>query len=671
MTLVSSVYAQSMQELQKMKSEYEQLKTNQIQPQFNEANDIENIDTEARIPRQTTIIPFSIDQDLEQDKILYYGYDFFTKRDTVSFWENLSTPDNYLLGPGDELIISLWGETQQRLSYIINREGTIYDDKVGLLNLSGRTIKDSQDYLKAQFGRIYSTLNGNKPSSFLDVSLGELRSINVNFVGEVSYPGVYPIHPFSNVITGLIQAGGVDTTGSLREVMINRNGEIITKVDFYDFFLLGDSSPSIQLRDQDIIIVPPRLSSIRIDSAIVRPGIYESKSGETIKDIIKYAGGLSYDASDIIGVRQIIPMINRKNGQNFKSFYIKHSNSDDHLINNGDQIIINKMFNEIQEVEIIGQVKKPGTYFYSPNMKLLDLFDLASGYKDSSFWKTIYHSRGELVRRNPTERYETVFEINLTELIKDNPQHNLLLQNLDRFVIHANPNYFEKNNILITGEVNIPGAYPLSSENESLKSLLKKAGGLTNTALENGISIFRDEKYFDFEYNNQNQVEIDKIYSLTGNTNPQDQLDTNNDDIEKESSENSRLRVAWNNTDILLMPGDSIVVREKTNTIFVRGSVYNSGVIEFRKGKSLRYYINAAGGLTELGNKNGIIILYPNGLISPKKWYNNPKVMEGSIIIVNQKVPETPFDITQFATNWTSIISSIITAIILSKQISA
>ena len=110
------------------------------------------------------------------------------------------------MGPGDELIISLWGETQLRENYTISKDGKIYDEKVGLLNLTGRTIEDARKYLSAQFGRVYATLNGKTPTTFMDVSLGELRSINVNFVGQVEYPGVYPIHPFSTVITGLIQA---------------------------------------------------------------------------------------------------------------------------------------------------------------------------------------------------------------------------------------------------------------------------------------------------------------------------------------------------------------------------------------------------------------------------------------------------------------------------------
>ena len=117
------------------------------------------------------------------------------------------------------------------------------------------------------------------------------------------------------------------------------------------------------------------------------------------------------------------------------------------------------------------------------------------------------------------------------------------------------------------------------------------------------------------------------------------------------------------------MPGDSIIIKEKTSTVFVTGAVYNPGVVEYQRGKSARFYINAAGGVTQIGNKKGVIVLYPNGVVKPKKWYSTPKIKEGSTIIINEKEAIVPFNMTQFATNWTSIISSMITAVVLSKQL--
>ena len=217
--------------------------------------------------------------------------------------------------------------------------------------------------------------------------------------------------------------------------------------------------------------------------------------------------------------------------------------------------------------------------------------------------------------------------------------------------------FFEKENIQVVGEVNVPGSYPIISDGESLNSLLLRSGGLTTKALKNGITIYRDKKYFEFNFSNKS------ILNETNNNN------LNTLDEHDEIIGNDKLRVAWENKNISLMPGDSIIVKEKTTTVFIDGSVYNPGVLEFRDKKSLRYYINAAGGLTNRADKKGIVVLYANGIVNPKKWYNSPKILEGCTIIVNEKLPEEPFDMTQFATNWTSIISSMITAIILSQQL--
>ena len=234
---------------------------------------------------------------------------------------------------------------------------------------------------------------------------------------------------------------------------------------------------------------------------------------------------------------------------------------------------------------------------------------------------------------------------------------NIMLQNLDRFVVHANLNFFEKKNVQILGEVNIPGSYPLISDNETLESLLKRAGDLTSKALSSGIAIYRDKKYF--ELTNQGLMGGNTTENTTPP--PPNQIDENA----------SKVRVAWQNESITLMPGDSVVVKETTQTVNVSGNVYNPGLIEYRPGRSLQYYLNSAGGVTDRGNKKGIIVVYASGVVNPKKWYSTPKIEDGATIIVNAKELREPFDLTQFATNWTTIITSMITAIVLSQQVAS
>ncbi len=640
-------FSQSLQEMQKMKSEYEKMRQQSrlnIPLEDQELNQIGN----AIDPSQVRIAPYLEEniQDTTSLESKYFGYNFFTKRDTVGFWENLSIPNNYILGPGDEIIVSLWGETSLRQSFTISRSGKIYDEKVGILNISGKSIDQSKEYILTQFGRIYSTLNGEKPSTFLDISLGSLKSINVNFVGEVNFPGVYAIHPFSNVITGLIQAGGVDTTGSLRSIKIKRKNKVHKTIDLYDYLLKGNISNDIQLKDQDIVLVEIRKSTIYIDSSVYKPGVYESINGESVRDLIDYAGGIKIISSGKIDVKRILPHDYRYNEKlNNENFYIDYKKSHEVLVQDGDRLTINKMLENTKQVEMIGQVKKPGLYNYYEGMTLYDLIELGGGFNDSTFWKSVYHSQAEIVRRDPSSRYEKVIKIDLSKINNTQLYKSIKLQNLDRFVVHSNLNFFEKKNVQINGEVNIPGTYPLVLDGESLQNLIDRAGGLTNKALKNGISIYRHKDYFDIN-NQRNTLE------------------------ENLTAEDERIRVAWQSEKITLMPGDSIIIKEKTGTINVFGEVYNPGLIEFKDGKSLRRYINDAGGITELGNKSGVVVVYANGVVVPNRWYNSPKILDGCTIIINRKEERESFDITQFATNWTQIVSSLITAVVLSQQIS-
>lgn len=621
--LIIPLSAQSVQELQRLKSEYEKFQKGQGKLQAPGA--VEEIDPETGLPRRAQITPYEfeeIDEDLVDIGLKHFGYDFFTRRDTIAFWENLPTPANYLLGPGDELVISLWGETQLRETYTVNRDGKIYDSKVGLLNITGKTISEARQYLKDQFGRIYATLKGKTATTFIDVSLGELRSINVNFVGQVKYPGVYPIHPFSTVITGLIQAGGVDTTGSLRNIQIKRNGSLYSSIDLYDYFLKGDYPDNIQLRDQDIVVIPVRTSEIRVDSAVVNPGIYESNDGESIYDLIQYAGGLTPNAAGKIGLSRIKPMEERDSNGAYEARYIDINNAKLVPVQNGDQISVRHLFREKQLVEIIGQVKVPGIYHYYEGMTFGQLIKLGGGFDDSTFWKSVYHDQAEIIRRNPDSRYEEVIAVNLDGVLNRDGSNDIPLQNLDRVVIHANLNYFEKENVKILGEVKIPGSYPILNDNESLQSLVNRAGGFTLKSFEGGIEIYRDS-----------------------------------------------LRVAWKNLNLPLMAGDSVVVKEKPGTVFVTGEVYNPGLIEFDSRKSLRKYINLAGGISKDGDKNDVIVIYANGEVVPDHRLSTPKIKDGSTIIVNQKEPTKPFDATQFANTTLSLLSSLVTILVLSKQL--
>ena len=425
--LLSPLVSQNMQDLQRLQDQYEQQsRVRDIQGQ--EAESSNNFDIRSSQPREILVSPFfNTFLDSTSIKTDYFGYDFFSKRDSVIFWENLPTPKGYILGPGDEIVISLWGQTKIRENYIISKEGDIYDGKVGLINLGGKSIESAAKYLINQYKEVYSTLGGNTPKTFFDLSLGRLGSINVNFVGECIYPGVYALHPYSNLITGLIHSGGVDTTGSLRKIKIKRASGKVINVDLYNYFLKGSVPKNIQLKDQDIVLVPVRESTVTINESVYRPGIYEGLKNETIFDLISYAGGNKPNSSDIIGVKRIAPSYSNVNvNKKIENFYISLDASKTKNISDGDLITVEAIPEDINEVEIVGRVKKPGKYYFFPEMRILDLIDLSGGMSDSTYALSMYED-AQLVRREPERRYEKVIPVKLSEIEKDDNKKNILL----------------------------------------------------------------------------------------------------------------------------------------------------------------------------------------------------------------------------------------------------
>lgn len=656
--LLSPLVSQNIQDLQRLQEQYEQ-QSRVRDIQGLEAGSSNNLDIESSQPREVLVSPFfDAFLDSSSNNTYYFGYDFFSKRDSVIFWENLPTPNDYILGPGDEIVISLWGQTKIRENYIISKEGDIYDDKVGLINLGGKSIESAAKYLINQYKEVYSTLGGNPPKTFFDLSLGRLGSINVNFVGECIYPGVYALHPYSNLITGLIHSGGVDTTGSLRKIKIKRASGKIINVDLYDYFLKGNLPKNIQLKDQDIVLVPVRESTVTINESVYRPGIYEGLKNETIFDLISYAGGNRPNSSNMIGIKRIVSSkINVDVNKKFENYYISLDASKTKNISDGDLITVKAISENVNEVEVVGRVKKPGKYYFFPGMRILDLIDLSGGMNDLTYALSMYDD-AQLVRREPDRRYEKVIPIKLSELDKADNKKNILLKNLDRLVIHKNSDFFSQENVKIFGEVKIPGSYPLISDGETLNSIISRSGGMTQKALINGVEIYRDSRYF-----NSGMLFSDQ------NSNDSENFNIDDGTLNATDEKVNKIRVAWQNLNIKLMPGDSVIVKESTGSVNVSGEVYNPGLIEYQKNKSMNYYINSSGGLTPIGNKKDIIVIYANGVIVPKRWYGTPRIEDGSTIIVNPKPIQEPFNITQFATNWTSIISSVVTAVVLAKQL--
>ena len=547
--------------------------------------------------------------------LAYFGYNIFTQRDSMAFWQNLPAPDNYILGPGDELEISLWGEALLNNRYTINRNGNIYVERVGLIELAGKPTSNAREAIKNKFKQSFGTLRGKNPSSFIEITLNATKAINVHFIGEVNTPGFYLVHPFSSIVTGLIQAGGVKTTGSLRNILIRRNGETITELDLYDYILDGNLNDNIQLRENDVVVVPVRKSTIEIEGAVYRPGIYESHGQETLIQLINYSGGLKYNASQQITLKRILPLEERSENEAFVNQFLFNLNQLDAIYaQDGDQIQIHSIVESSNEVQIFGKVKRGGTYKYTNDMTLMDLLKLAGGLEDSLFIKTMYLDEVNIVRKNENSLFNENIKINLRNHLQNNTIPNIKLANNDIVIIRTNNNLQSTNNIKIVGDVIYPGVYALTNINESLQSIIDRAGGFTNKAFKEGIKVIRDTLY-----------------------------------------------VIWDDYSLPLMNGDSIFVGEKSGVIEIKGSVYNPGLVKYSKGRSIMSYINSAGGIKPTGNKRDILIVYANGDVKPnKRLFFRPKIKEGTNIIVNPKPEREQFILNEFLRDTASIVSSLV-----------
>ncbi len=590
-SLSNLLLGQSLQELKKIEDEYKKILEIQNLQKSDDVIEAEKSASSTSLPNQLVYSRKDIESLLvntqkllkklkvyedSTEKMPYVGYEIFTQRDSLPFWQNLPLPKNYVLGPGDEIIISLWGEINESYTSILNRDGQIYIENIGIINIGGKTVENAKKFILATFSKVYSTLIGSSPRSFIDITLGELKSVNVHFVGFVEIPGVHMVHPFSNIIAGLTQAGGVSSQGTLREIGIIRNGQKIGTFDIYNYLFLGQSIGDFRLIDQDIVHVPPRKSTVSLTGRIGKPGYYEVSGKESIDDLIAIGGGV-----DALAAETVLLYRNNNMFEN-NGYLIKSNEFSNFSLVDGDSLYVPLKPTINKFVQIEGQIKNSGKYPYQKNMKLSELIDATQSFEDVDFMKTVDLTNVIINRRNPEGA--TPISISIDMLNKDE-----FLYNGDHITIPKKTVFQSIESIVITGEIKFPGIFPVNNLT-SLDNVLKQAGGYTDFALEQGIEIFRDS-----------------------------------------------LRIGWDNKNFILNDGDSLNVLKKTGLILVNGEVNVPGYVTFKKGDSIKQYINRAGGFSSFAEPRDVVIIHPNGMASPKKFLSNQKVLEGSTIVVNQR----------------------------------
>ena len=553
----------------------------------------------------------------------YFGYSYF-QRD-INFFDNIPTPSNFKLGPGDEIILSLWGETNSRENFIINKEGLIYYQNIGFINLSNKTIEQAELLLTNELSAIYSTLKEKNNSTNLKIELGKLKSINVYFTGQINTPGISLIHPFSDVFSAIVQAGGINNDGSLRNVQLIRDGKTISMFDFYSLFIKGENTFSeIRILDGDIIHIPVISNRVHIRGSVYNPGWFEPLNNESLLDMITYAGGLKSDASSSAVINILLPIDSRSSDDNArKTKNISLKEFSNISLNNGDSINILSIGNVETTIEILGRVKSPGNYAPS---SLKNVLDIAGGFNDPLYRKTIRDDEITVIRKDENQFYGLEFEIPY------NKSDSFQLMSGDKVFVYENTMYNNLFSISVTGAVNKRGSFQLKS-GMTVQDAIDLAEGFSPLANEEAITVT--------------------------------EIFTSVDDLGNVSEEKNQVNDAT--LDFELTNGSVINVLPLENVVNVEGNIYNPGLITYTRGKTVNKYINLAGGPKPNTLSTKIYVKRANGRIKKVTLFQGigTIVRPGDTIFVPVDPDPKDFDITAFIADIATTLANIAAILII------
>ena len=588
-----------------------------IRQELNNQNlEIDNQNIEPEDSKLSVVeVNVSNDEFVDED---YFGYKYFQRN--ISFFDNVPVPQNFIFGPGDEVIISVWGETNFRKSFTVNREGLIYYEKIGFLNLSNKTISESQIYLKNEFSKIFSTLKGNNSESNLLLEVGQLKSINIYFTGQVSNPGVHLIHPFSDLFSALVQAGGINQNGSLRNIKVLRNNKVIKSVDFYSFFLQGANNfDNLKLIDGDIIHVPTVSQRVEISGEVLNTGFFELLEDDTISDLVRFAGGYTKDASQSAILNLIIPISKRLSDDNaISSLNLNSDRYESFNLNNGDSVKILPISSVESTVDVFGRVKIPGKYSYNSSLK--DVLDLAGGFNDPIFRETINEDEILVLRKDSSSFYSKQF------IIKYDESGNFSLKPEDKILVYEDINYRNNFTYRIEGEVNKPGTYPLL-KGITLEEAIRKAGGLTELSTISNIIV------------EQEFTEIDEFNELNTFTK----------------------NVANATLDFELGSNSIVTALPFENVVSVEGNVFNPGLVAFERGLTMSKAIIQAGGYKPYSMKRSAYVRKANGEVDKANIFlgRTKRLDPGDTVVVPVDPNPDEFDITTFISDLSTTLANI------------
>jgi protein involved in polysaccharide export with SLBB domain len=501
-----------------------------------------------------------------------FGRDIFNNKYlTFEPQMNIATPQNYVLGPGDQLVIDVFGNTQQSEILTISPDGEVTVPNVGPIQVSGLTVSAAQSRIRGKMGKFYT-------DSDIKVTVGQTRTIIVNVMGEVKAPGTYTLSAFSTVFNALYMAGGISDLGTLRNVKVIRNGRQISVVDIYEFILNGRLSGNVRLQDNDVVQVGAYECIVDISGRVKRPMAYEMRKTESLATLLKYSGGFTGDA-----YKKLIRVLRKS--EDLKSVYnVEEFELSDFKMDDGDSVIVDSIINRYKNmVEVRGAVYRPGMYHLGGKISSVrSLIEYASGLSEEAM------TARAVVRRVKSNRTHEVVPIDL-DGIMNGIAADVPLQNEDVLFVPTLAEHQNLRTLTIDGEVICPGTYEYSDK-MAIEDLVLMAGGLTDDASRVKIDVSR--RIIDPQAREASE-EVAKVYSFE--LNPGFSIDYSNS--------------------FFLEPYDVVHVRrspisKKVINVFVEGEVTFEGVYSLeKKNQRLSDVVKSAGGLIPGSNARGARLL--------------------------------------------------------------
>ena len=685
---------------------------------------------------------------------------------------NQATPKNYILGPGDLIYVDIYGESEKYYEATVNPDGFVLLDNIGPVSVSGKSIEEATGIIKNRVSRFYPGLSGSNPRTFLQVTLGNVKTIKVHILGEVRLPGTFTLSAFSTVFNALYAAGGPNENGTLRAIKLMRNNKQIAEIDVYDLLIKGTANLDVQLQDQDVLLVQPFLARAKIKGEVKRPLTFELKPQDNLEDLIRFAGGFTDFAfqdrisisritgnqrsvsdvfqnqfgmfilkgGDEVQVGRILDRYSNrvqikgavfrqgtfaltegltlsqliKNAEGLKGDAytqrasilrtkqdlssevievnlkaILEGSAPDIRLQREDVVRISSIYDIQNEryVQILGEVKRPGTYPFAAGMTPEELILMAGGLQENANTQDV-----EIARRLEDADLGTLANIIPTSVNPDLSinSNSQTLQPFDQVIVRKRSNFNMQRLVAVEGQVNSPGIFAIQSNSDRISDLVRRAGGLNPYAYSKGATLIRRTEFFNTEseqIRRQRNLEALRMRLIEdpNNSEAQEELlqrlfkdlpkekpsvvDTLLSNAKKESLDQIAAEtpgfavkikeseaVAINlekilsnpgsEEDLLLEEGDILTIPKLLQTVRMRGDVVYPTTIRHQQGKGLKHYINSAGGFERRANRKQTYVVYANGAVKRTKGFmgirSYPSVEPGAEVIVPTKGPKVP-----------------------------